>query len=332
MHASKLRTQIALAGACVALLGAAAPARAAPGNGMFEQCTNPIAGLVGGAGDDNIVGTAAGEGLWGNAGMDCLASRDGNDRLMGGAGSDELGDGAGNDTVHGGSEWDAILGGAGNDSLYGDDGDDYLVATDGEVDYVDCGPGFDEAYVDAIDKVVNCENLGVAEQPLNTIWHQVECKEIVTGTPAPDVWNGGPGDSFRGLGGNDLMTGTEKQNCLFGDAGDDKLDGRGHKDQLTGGAGNDTLDGGKAGFPNGANGVQANQYFDQTGNDTVTGGPGSDWIQGGSGKDSFSGGDLNDHIVANDGHADTVDCGKGDDQAWIDELDKAVGCEHVSLL
>jgi len=332
MLALRLRTQIALAGACLAVLGAAAPAHAAPGNGIFGQCTNPVAGLVGGPGDDNIVGTAAGEGLWGNGGMDCLAGRDGKDRLMGGDGSDELGDGAGNDTVHGGNSWDAILGGAGNDSLYGDDGDDYIVATDGEVDYVDCGPGVDEAYVDEIDKVVNCENLGVAEQPLNNPWHKVTCKEILTGTPGADVWNGAPGDGFRGLAGNDLLTGNDWQNCLFGGDGDDVLHGRGHKDQLTGGAGDDRLDGGKAGFPNGMNGVQANQYFDQTGNDGVTGGPGADWIYGGSGKDAFIGDDEGDHIVANDGHADTIDCGPGDDQAWIDELDKAVGCEHVSLL
>jgi Ca2+-binding RTX toxin-like protein len=330
---STTRTAIALAGACAVLLAGGASAQAAPPTGIFGQCTNPIPGLVGGAGNDNIVGTAAGEGLIGNAGMDCLAGHGGDDRLSGGLGNDELGDGAGNDSVHGGPEWDAILGGAGNDSLYGDDGDDYIVAADGEVDYVDCGPGsFDEAYVDEIDKVVNCENVGVAEQPLKNPWHEIGCKEIVTGTPGPDTWNGAPGDGFKGLGGNDLITGTEMQNCLFGGSGDDKLDGRGHKDQLTGGAGDDTLDGGKAGFPNGANGPQANEYFDQTGNDKVTGGPGSDWMYGGSGKDIFTGGDEGDHITANDGHADTVDCGAGDDQAWVDELDKVVNCEHVSLL
>jgi hypothetical protein len=127
---------------------------------------------------------------------------DGNDRLSvydddtdgvpitihGNAGNDEIKDafggnagrvltgGPGNDTVEGGRGNDTVTGGPGRDTIYGDAtsshcswysckvpfGNDTIHARDGEVDNIDCGIGTDQAIVDTIDIVANCENVGAA--------------------------------------------------------------------------------------------------------------------------------------------------------------------------
>ena len=65
--------------------------------------------LVGGAGDDLLLG----------------GSKD--DSLVGGTGNDVLIGGEGNDSLEGGDDRDLLIGGAGADSLFGGDGDDILI-------------------------------------------------------------------------------------------------------------------------------------------------------------------------------------------------------------
>ncbi len=50
-------------------------------------------------------------------------------------------------------------GGNGRDALYGKDGDDVLFsrADDRIGDYLNCGPGWDQAFIRANDVVVGCE-------------------------------------------------------------------------------------------------------------------------------------------------------------------------------
>ena len=62
--------------------------------------------VIGGAGDDQILGNAA------------------NNSLLGGAGRDTLIGGAGNDTLRGGNDDDTLIGGLGADSVFGDSGND----------------------------------------------------------------------------------------------------------------------------------------------------------------------------------------------------------------
>ncbi len=75
---------------------------------------------------------------------------------------------AGNDTVRARGGADRIRGGNGRDSLYGGYGNDYLYSVDifsqsgAFMDLVNCGPGNDVASVDFRDRVVNCEEVGVA--------------------------------------------------------------------------------------------------------------------------------------------------------------------------
>jgi Ca2+-binding RTX toxin-like protein len=59
-------------------------------------------------------------------------------------------------------------------------------------------------------------------------------------------------------------------------------------------------------------------------------GAGNDRIDGGFGEDDLFGGGGNDTISAADGRVDLVDCGEGDDTAYVDKLDDpVVNCENV---
>lgn len=116
----------------------------------------------GSTGPDSLLGTSRADTLTGLAGNDSLYGRSGADKLVGGRGDDRLrGDG-------------------GRDKLVGDAGDDLLLAQDGAVDKVDCGPGADDiAIVDPVDLVsADCEQkVGQAEEP----------SVAVSGPPAPAV-------------------------------------------------------------------------------------------------------------------------------------------------
>ena len=72
----------------------------------------------------------------------------GNDSIVGDPFDNELIGGAGNDTIFGGSGNDTLEGDAGNDQLYGQDGNDTLLGQDGQMDTLDGGNGTDTAQRD----------------------------------------------------------------------------------------------------------------------------------------------------------------------------------------
>jgi Ca2+-binding RTX toxin-like protein len=63
--------------------------------------TTVVAGTTGGAANELILGTAAGESLKGNGGDDCILGGGGNDSFNGGAGTDVCIGGPGTDTFNG---------------------------------------------------------------------------------------------------------------------------------------------------------------------------------------------------------------------------------------
>jgi hypothetical protein len=90
--------------------------------------------VMGGSGNDSMVG-----GYWdawfeGGTGDDTLTGGDGWDRLSGGSGNDSIVGGFGNDELSGGSGQDTLRGGEGNDTLIGGDGDDLLDGGAGSAD------------------------------------------------------------------------------------------------------------------------------------------------------------------------------------------------------
>ena len=144
-------------------------------------------------------------------------------------------------------------------------------------------------------------------------------------------------DSTKPTGGDDLLTGSQKADTIFGLGGNDVLLGLGGNDLLDGGPGDDNLDGGK-----GADKLKGQKGDDVLtggdGNDTLIGGPGKDKLNGGKGndtlignggKDSLVGGPGNDTINSKDGVKELVKCGPGTDNVRADKKDRLSGCERV---
>jgi Ca2+-binding RTX toxin-like protein len=99
---------------------------------------------TGGDGNESLLrGSSEPDVLDGGPGNDVVVGQESDDSLVGGEGNDSITAGAGNDT---------LTGGPGVDRLIGTDGNDLLFARDDEVDeFLNGGPGNDEAHVDASD-------------------------------------------------------------------------------------------------------------------------------------------------------------------------------------
>ncbi|MBW8744643.1 MAG: calcium-binding protein [Sphingomonas sp.] len=139
---------------------------------------------------------------------------------------------------------------------------------------------------------------------------------------------------YYGLGGNDVITGSNANDVIFGGLGNDTITGSSdhtatESDYLNGGAGGDSITGGNgndhiygnsqtsvAGDADGADhliGGAGQDYIQgNAGDDTIDGGIGNDRLYGGAGNDSIIGNDGNDYLQGNKG-ADTLDCGNGND-------------------
>ena len=115
--------------------------------------------LTGGPGDDSLYGLGGVDTLNGGDGADNLIGDAGADKLFGDAGDDNLDGGAGNDTMRGGDGSDVLDGGGGADAYFAEGGDDFLYNDDGVAETVDCGDGTDDPEVDlgATDTFVACE-------------------------------------------------------------------------------------------------------------------------------------------------------------------------------
>ncbi|MBD0311519.1 MAG: peptidylprolyl isomerase, partial [Microcoleus sp. T3-bin5] len=91
---------------------------------------NP-SGVVGGSGNDRILGAPTGDAINGSQGNDTLTGEAGDDFLRGGKGNDSISGGAGNDIINGNLGDDNLNGDAGNDFLRGGRGNDVLIGGDG---------------------------------------------------------------------------------------------------------------------------------------------------------------------------------------------------------
>ncbi len=128
--------------------------------------------ILGTGRDDVVRGTALADVLVGLGGDDRLQARDpgymgdtllggdGDDLLIGAYQADVLRGGRGNDRLLAGRSADLLYGGPGHDWIDGQRGRDLLYAQDGSVDTVRCGtndlgrvPERDEAWVDTVDKL-----------------------------------------------------------------------------------------------------------------------------------------------------------------------------------
>lgn len=220
-------------------------------------------------------------------------------------------------TLLGGDGNDELTGGPAADTIDGGNGDDVLHAYRSRLaddpataelspDTVLGGPGND-----TIDGGKNIDG-GEGD---DTISAPGPGATIAGGAGDDNIMAGRGGATIDGGDGDDTIEGGATADVIAGGAGNDKLSGGDGGDQLFGGAGADALDGG-------------------AGADRLDGGDGPDKLDGGSGADTLVAGPGDDSLEAEDGSADTLDCGAGYDRvlSWDRKKDRTVSrsaCESV---
>jgi Ca2+-binding RTX toxin-like protein len=107
--------------------------------GERDNIMNDVENLIGGWGNDVLVGSKFNNKIWG---------------------------GPGNDTIKGGGGDDTLVGGPGRDQLFGGPGNDRFYAADGQRDLIVGGPGRNIAEVDADDEVREVQKIIRSKRPL----------------------------------------------------------------------------------------------------------------------------------------------------------------------
>ncbi|MCA9241632.1 MAG: hypothetical protein KDA37_15585, partial [Planctomycetales bacterium] len=323
------------------------------GEGVSGQTST----LDGGAGDDQVFGSALGsDHLSGGDGNDHLVALAGPAVLLGGAGNDDISGsneadqidaGVGDDLVAGGLGNDTISGGDGNDILYGDlpsdataGGDDVILGDAGADtiygglgdDYLHGGDDRDQVYGQLGDDVLvggaNSDTLS-GGQGQDLLWGDSEAFTRATffaaGFAADGITPLIVGGSIDGSpsDGSDTLAGGEQTDWLFGGGGNDYLAGETGDDYLDAGDGNDTL----------RNTQGADVMLAGLGNDRLYGGDDAERMFGGDGDDRIEAGEGNNWIDAGD-HDDYVTTGAGDDTisggAGADRIEAGDGANIVS--
>ncbi len=139
----------------------------------------------------------------------------------------------------------------------------------------------------------------------------IESADLMLGTVRANMVNVGIAYSIDGGDWADLLSGGQDENNISGGEGSDHLLGGFNSDSISGGNGEDYIDGG-------------------FGNDKIIGGAYDDILIGFEGDDLISSNDENH--TKSDGYRDIVDCGPGDDEAWINvsnDGDLASNCESL---
>jgi Ca2+-binding RTX toxin-like protein len=280
--------------------------------------------IVGNKNDNKLVGTSKRDDVFGRDGRDVLIGFDGWDRLHGEQGNDILVGEDGNDSLWGSGLDDTLDGGRGNDVLrpgFGRDvvdagpGNDVVWAgeSDGDLDSIDCGPGFDQVVYSSRnslrrDRVFGCESVQAVRgrSVPGRIWVDTE---------EENLWDDAVGqfrDILIGLGGNDSpLNGHAGADLILGNEGDDKVDGDLSPDNVHGDPGNDFVWGG-------------------SGHDRLWGGSGLDTLYGD--REFFGAADGRDEIISveDDGVVDEIDCGPRWDRVVARPNDEvADDCERV---
>jgi hypothetical protein len=262
---------------------------------------------VGSDAADIVSGTDLSEG---QGGEEIMLGLSGDDTLRGYGNEDRLIGGDGNDTLFGGDGADIMEGGAGNDAADGGAGNDVYVFRMGDGnDTVSGGSGSDVILLMGADGgSPNLSDWNLTLTGGTAIWasDHVTLSSGATGTIAfvdgsSVAFDGTERIDFSGDysidsgnsivtiadAGGDTVSGSTKEDTIFGGAGDDTLSGGNDEDLLLGGAGNDTLYGGNQDDVLFGGDGGDTLYGDQ-GNDVLVGGLGDDMAEGGQGDDTFA--------------------------------------------
>lgn len=137
---------------------------------MVGNAANDV--MSGNADNDTMHGNAGSDTIMGDGGTDVIEGMDGNDNLSGNDGDDFVRGWNGNDIVNGNAGNDDVRGSPGADVINGGSGNDRIaqnmvvfsnipIDPDGSKDTIDCGPGYDEAWISSadLDTQINCETV-----------------------------------------------------------------------------------------------------------------------------------------------------------------------------
>ena len=221
----------------------------------------PRAFLLGGAGNDTLIGGAGVDLLLGGSGNDFLRGRGNEDRLLGGSGNDTL------------------LGDRGNDRVFGQSGADLLIWNNGDgSDLMDGGTGDNDTVQ------VNGANGAGDDFSIDPNGDRIRFQRNNLGLFQLDIANSEDLD-VNGQGGSDVIVGSVGlvgliELDLDGGEGNDLLIGGDGVDTLRGGAGNDTLIGGKGNdIKLGEEGDDLFVWNNGDGSDLMEGGADDDTVQ-----------------------------------------------------
>lgn len=166
----------------------------------------------------------------------------------------------------------------------------------------------------------------------------VEPGREVFGTALNEVLSGGDGDDqIYGEGGSDVIDGRDGQDLIDSGPGHDAVWASGGDDLALGGDGNDSLMGqdghdylnGGVGDDSLLGGMGEDELSGEAGNDTLLGGADRDNLDGGEGDDWVAGGDGSDAVAGGRG-SDIVDGGAGDD--WLAGMSGAIDDFEMDFL
>lgn len=296
--------------------------------GTVRDVLDSIENVIGGTGNDTIVGSAETNILDGGEGDDRLYGGDGDDTLRGGAGDDTLYGGAGSDTAtfddsEFGMEIDLVAGTASYEYARFDgedeENDEYFIVK------------FDLGYLENYDEddytiLSDTNNLYGIESVIGT-----EFDDTITGSTAANRLEGGGGfDTLKGGDGNDTLAGGHDDDTLYGEAGDDTVYGDSGKDTIFGGSGADTLYGGTD-----SDVIEGGDAVDVirggAGDDTLRGGVGSDSIDGGTGFDVATYSDAGAALTV-DLSAATITASSGGDTDILTSIESVVGTAYADTI
>jgi len=244
------------AGVTVHLNGSAAGV--ATGSNIGADTVYNFEVVLGGSGNDTLIGDNLGDTLYGNGGNNSLYGGTGNDTFYGGTGNDVIDGGAGinvldysaatssltvalngslagtatgaaigTDTLYnvevivGSTAADTLIGDTNADTLYGGSGNDVLIPGLGSAT-IDGGAG-----IDTVDFSSQTDNL------------RITVNGQAIGDGADYLFNV---EVIKGGQGNDTIVADNLGDTLYGNSGNDSLVGGSGNDVMDGGAGQDTVD------------------------------------------------------------------------------------------
>ena len=247
--------------------------------------------LLGGSGNDVIVGTGDGDLINAGNGSNKICALGGNDNITGGDGNDWIDAEAGNNTVNADKGSNTIFAGDGNNTITGGEGNDDVSVGEGN-NTINVGKGSNEVTAGDGDNAITGgegnDDVSVGDGD-NTISLDKGSNEVIAGDGDNTITGGeGNDDVTVGDGDNTITLDKGSNEVITGD-GDNTITGGDGNDDVTTGSGTDEINVGK-------------------GSNHVNSGGGDDTIIGGTGNDNFDGGPGYDLCNASTGSNTVINC------------------------